>query len=403
MLALLRNDAFFKLWAIGGLQSVTRWLELLALGVYIFDLTRSPLMVTLVTLVKFAPLALFGIPFGALSGKFAPRSIYVVGVVTMIVVNIIGLVLAVQGTLGVVQVMLISFAGGLFWVLDFPVRRALIGDAVAQRTLGQAMAVDTVANNGTRMLGPVAGGALLQFVGLSGAFVFAIGIYVVCLVLSVRLQIGRQPIRNAEASVIASLLQGIQLVRGNPLLSAVLMVTVVYNLFGFPLLSLVPVIGRDTLQLSAGFVGLLASMEGAGALVGSAIMMRYAKTLQFRRLYVGGLLVYFLASGVYAWLYHAVPVGIMLMLAGTGSAAFAAMQTTLLILNSPREYRSRLFGLLSLSIGTGLLGFTFIGVLANTFGAQTAVLVGALCGLLATAGICWCWPAMLADQHEADA
>lgn len=356
-------------------------------------------MVTMVTLVKFAPLALFGIPFGALSGKFPPRSVYIVGVLSMIVVNLIGLYLALQGTLGVSQVMAISFAGGLFWVLDFPVRRALIGDAVEQSRLGQAMAVDTVANNGTRMLGPLAGGALLQFVGLSGAFVFAIAIYCVCLLLSVRLQIGRAVIQGVQdESVTSSLLQGVLLVRDKPVLMAVLMVTVVYNLFGFPLLSLVPVIGRDTLQLSPGAVGLLASMEGAGALVGSAIMMRFASTVDFRRLYVCGLIIYFLASSVYAWLHHTVPIGVMLMIAGMGSAAFAAMQTTLLILNSPHEYRSRLFGLLSLSIGTGLIGFSAIGLLANALGAQQAVFISAVCGLLATALICKRWPSMLAEQ-----
>ena len=401
LFSVLRNKDFFTLWSIGGLQSVARWLELLALGVYVFDLTRSPLMVTLVTLVKFAPLALFGIPFGGLPVKVPPRTLYIVGVLAMIVVNIAGLYLAVQGALTVLQVVIISFAGGVFWVLDFPVRRALIGDSVAQSQLGQAMAVDTIANNGTRMLGPVAGGLLLQFVGLTGALLFAIATYLVCLWLTIRLGIGRSRIANdGGESILSNLMQGIQLVRDNPLLQGLLMVTVVFNLFGFPLLSLVPVLGRDTLQLTPGAVGLLASMEGTGALLGSLFMLRFAAMRHYRKLYTGGLILYLTASGVYAWLGESVSVGVMLVLAGMGSAIFAAMQTTLLILNSPRAYRSRLFGLLSLSIGAGLLGFTFIGVLADLVGVRAAIFTGALLGLLSTVVLCKKWPALLSEQPE---
>jgi len=181
---LFQNQTFLTLFGIGALQSAIRWLELLAFGVYIFDLTGSPWLVTLVTLVKFAPLAIFGPLFGALPNRFAPRSLYIAGIVAMLLTNAVALLLTTFSTLSVFTVLIISFIGGLFWVLDFPVRRALIGDAVERGQLGRAMAIDTIANNGTRMLGPVLGGILLQFVGLSGAFAIALLIYALCLWLT---------------------------------------------------------------------------------------------------------------------------------------------------------------------------------------------------------------------------
>ncbi len=399
MFAVLRNREFATLCAIGGLQSICRWLELLAFGVYVFDKTGSPLLVTMVTLVKFAPLAVFGIPFGALTSIYASRSLYLWGVAIMIAVNLCGLLMAMQGSLAIWQVFIISFIGGLFWVLDFPVRRALIGDAVNHGNLGDAMAVDTIANNGTRMLGPLGGGALLQFVGLSGAFLFSLAIYIVCYVLTLRLQIGRVYIANTrKESILEKIRQGLQQLDKQPLLVALLMVTVVYNLFGFPLLSLVPVLGRDALQLSPGMVGLLASMEGAGALLGSLLVLRFGRVLQYRRIYVGGLLVYFAASIAYSLSSWAVSIAVWLILAGVGSAAFAAMQTTLLILNSAAVYRGRLFGLLSLSIGAGVLGFIHVGILANSLGVQWAVFISALLGIVATVAIKMRWPAVLSEQ-----
>ena len=276
-MSLFRNHTFLTLFSIGTLQSAIRWLELLAFGVYIFDLTSSAWLVTMVTLVKFAPLAIFGPHFGALPNRFAPRNLYIAGIVAMLLLNCIGLLLATFTTLSVFTVMLISFIGGLFWVLDFPVRRALIGDAVERTRLGRAMAWDTIANNGTRMLGPLLGGVLLQFVGLSGAFAIAIAIYAICLWLTLGLTSGRE-LTSSDDSTANLNLSGIvasggRLVMQQPLLLAILLVTVMYNLFAFPMLSLVAVIGRDALQLTQGQVGLLVSMEGTGAFLGSLMFM----------------------------------------------------------------------------------------------------------------------------------
>ena len=244
--ALFRNQTFLTLFGIGALQSVTRWLELLAFGVYIFDLTGSAWQVTLVTLVKFAPLAIFGPLFGALPNRFAPRSLYIAGIVAMLLTNVVGLLLASFSTLSVFTVLMISFIGGLFWVLDFPVRRALIGDAVKREQLGRAMAIDTIANNGTRMLGPVLGGILLQFVGLSGAFAIALIIYALCLWLTFSLTSGRELTVSGDthddqrlSRIVTS---GGKLVMQQPLLLAILLVTVIYNLFAFPMLSLLSLI-----------------------------------------------------------------------------------------------------------------------------------------------------------------
>ena len=70
------------------------------------------------------------------------------------------------------------------------------------------------------------------------------------------------------------------------------MVTVVFNLFGFPVTAIVPVIGEDILGLSDLPLGFLASAEGAGALVSALLIATFATPKQFKHLYFYGVFVY---------------------------------------------------------------------------------------------------------------
>jgi MFS family permease len=82
---------------------------------------------------------------------------------------------------------------------------------------------------------------------------------------------------------------------------------------------------------------------------------------------------------------------VLLMIGGIGSAAFANMQTSLIILHAPPYVRSRLMGLLTVSIGMGPLGILLIGAIASQVGPLLAVDIVALCGLVAVTSIGMMW------------
>ena len=82
---------------------------------------------------------------------------------------------------------------------------------------------------------------------------------------------------------------------------------------------------------------------------------------------------------------------ILLVIGGIGSAAFANMQTSLIVLHAPPHIRSRLMGLLTVCIGSGPLGILLIGVLADRFGPLLAVDLMALTGLVSVAAIGLAW------------
>ena len=75
-------------------------------------------------------------------------------------------------------------------------------------------------------------------------------------------------------------------------LQGVLAVTAIYNLFGWPFYSLVPVIGKDNLALGPEGVGVLSSMDGVGAMMGAAWVILLAKPAHYHALYIGAVAVF---------------------------------------------------------------------------------------------------------------
>jgi MFS family permease len=79
-----------------------------------------------------------------------------------------------------------------------------------------------------------------------------------------------------------------------------------------------------------------------------------------------------------------------LLLTGLGGAGFATTQATLVYLASPPEMRSRILGVLTVCIGTGPIGFLWLGWLADRIGSHNATAVTGVLGLLAMAAT-WRW------------
>ena len=153
-------------------------------------------------------------------------------------------------------------------------------------------------------------------------------------------------------------------------LLGIMLITLIYNLWGFPFVSMIPVIGKEILSLSPFEVGILASSEGLGALTGAFLILSYGRVIHYRKLYVLGTTISIFMAMCFS---HASQffVGIIfLFFSGIGAGFFSAMQSTLVILCSPKDLRTRMMGLLTMFIGFATLGFIQIGSLANWLGAQ---------------------------------
>ena len=394
MRALLADVEFRRLWLAGVAIGAHRWLELLVVGVYVLDVTGSASMVALMTFVRLVPMFLCGLPAGVLADRFERRSLLLVGVGVLVLVSLALGVLALTDRITLWQIALGAFLNGVMFAADFPVRRIMIGEIAGLDRLGQAMALESATGNATRMVGPALGGLLFEIVGLEGAYFLGAALYLLSLVLILR--VSRRPTRLEAAgrSILITLREGWQFVRSSRVIVGTLMVTLVLNFWGFAYITMVPVIGERVLDLSAFPIGLLMSIEGLGALMGSLVVARWFKPLAYTRVYLFssfGFLLAVLGFGLSGWFTLSLALNLV---CGITLAGFAVMQGTITFLAARPEVRSRVMGVLTVCIGAGPLGMLHLGWLADRLGAAAAVQVMAIEGLVALALVAVIWPEM---------
>jgi MFS family permease len=389
-LGLLAVPDFRRLWLIGLVVFAARWLEMIVVGVFVYQQTGSAFDVALMTLLRALPMALFGALIGAFADRIERRTALICVLLSMFVTALTLAVLAHAGQLAVWHLAVASFVNGIAWAADNPVRRVMIGDSVGSDSMGAAMSLDVGANNASRMLGPTIGGLLLAGVGIGGAFSVSMLCYLAALVAALRLSRRSTVATAGGSSVLARLIEGVTLVRHDRRLVGILTITVIYNVFGWPFTSMIPVIGQDNLGLGPSGIGILASMDGVGAFCGAVAIALFAKPRHYARLYIGGVLTYLVLAIAFALAPHAGPAGGALLFTGLANAGFSIMQATLVYLSAPAEMRSRIYGVLSVCIGVGPIGFLYLGLLAELVGASSATIMTALQGLLAMA-LTWRW------------
>ena len=151
--------------------------------------------------------------------------------------------------------------------------------------------------------------------------------------------------------------EGLALVRSDKRLIGVLVVTVIFNIFGWPFTGMIPVIGRDRLNLGPEGVGLLATMDGIGAFVGVLLAALWLTPRWYGQTYLGCVACYLIAVMMFALVQSPALAGAALLVTGLAGAGFATMQATLVYLAAPPDMRSRLLGVLTVCIGTGPIRF----------------------------------------------
>lgn len=390
-LALLRLPDFRRLWTLGALANIGRWLELLASGLYVLELTGSAGTVALTAAARSIPLLLFGPLAGAIAESVDRRRLLRLGLLATLANAVAMAVLAHAGVLNAWHVGIGGFVAGLLWSTELSTRRRMLAECAGVAAMPRAIALDAMTNATTRMLGPVLGGLAYQTLGLAGAFAASACGALVCIALAARLGVAQtvQPFRFATA--MQGLAEGIAVARAHPAVLGVLGITVAMNMLGFSYLALIAPIGRALFDASPLGVGILAAAEPTGALLGGLMLARMGDRVDGSRAFLFGSLGFLVALAVMPAMPLLVFAVLLLAVGGMGIAAFGTFQTTLVLTAAPVEARSRMMGLVTMAIGTGPIGMILSGVMADRLGTGLAVSALALAGLaiVGTVGALW--------------
>ncbi len=400
---LVQNPNYVSIWLLGTLTGFIRWFQLLALGVYTFEITGSPILVSLVPVMWGLPLTFCGPVIGGFADRVNRKVLLSLSQAMVLAVSAVMAALAYADSLTFAHIAIASLLSGLFWATDMPVRRRLVGD-LAGDSVSAAMGLDAATNSATRMAGPLFGGVILQWVGITGVFVLSTAVYSVGLLLILFTQLPAHVKRAASRAMVLELIAGVRFVLGDWELRRVFLITIVFNVWGFPFTAMIPILGKQQLGLDPLLVGLLSSLEGLGAFAGALVVAIFARPQAFARIFIwgcAGYLITILYLSILAYVaggpYHSfVTASMALTVAGLFAAGFATMQSTMTYTNAPLEYRSRVFGVLALCIGTGPIGFLNVGWMAESFSLPTALLVMALEGLLVLV-VLWVYGALTRD------
>jgi MFS family permease len=384
---LLREPDFLRLWLVGSFANAMRWLELLASGLFAYEITGSALAVTAVVAARQLPQLLLGAFVGAVSEAVNRKLIVMLALVIPAVVSTVLATLATMGHLELWHVALGNLVSGTMWATEMSTRRRMVGEVAGHHRIVPAIALDSATNAATRLIGPLLGGIAFQWLGMKGAYTltalvqFAGAFAMAGLVhpqLTRKLNLARIPAEIAE---------GLKFARTKPTILLVFGITVVTNAFAFAYSGLLAPLGLGAFHVSPALVGVLAAAEPIGALMGGALIAAGILRMDRRLVFAGGSTLFMVALIVMAlspsfWLAFAV-----LVVGGFGTAGFGNMQTTLMLTEAPTEMRSRLMGLVTVGIGTGPLGILAAGALAAEFGPRAAVVVMATAGLVFTAAL----------------
>lgn len=391
--SLLADPMFRRIWLIGALIGTMRWLDMLVVGIWVFDVTGSAFTVALVTLLRLVPM-LAGVFAGALAERVALKRFLTAALILMTVGYLVLAALATSGAIEVWHVALGAVLAGLYWATEMSVRRTLAGEVAGAPRMAAAMALDWATFSITRTIGPLVGGSIYAAVGLAGPYLLGALLFAASAILAATLSVGGAVRVGRQGRVAAVMLEGFRTARLLSVIMGTLAVSIVLNFFGFPYASMVPVIGKDVLAATPIAVGLLSSAEGIGALLGSLLLGWLGRPAWLGRCLLGGsAMVLVGAFGFGASNTYALSLAALILL-GCGTGIFATTQSTLILTHAPADQQSRMMGVLTTCIGLGQFGHLHIGALAGWLGAAGAVLLSTAEGLLLL-GLClWRWPAL---------
>ena len=307
---------FRRLWCVGLIVFLVRWLEMLAVSLFVYQATGSAFLVTMMGMLRILPMGLFGALLGAMAERVEARTALLGIVLASLLTSLVLAALAWRGMLAVWHLAVASFINGLGWAADNPVRRMMIGQVVGPTRMGAAMSADVGSNNASRMLGPTLSGLIFATVGIEGAFVVSVLLYLA--------RRGRRAggcataaacSRRAGRACWPASRRASRWCGGTRGWSGTLVVTVIFNIFGWPFTSLIPVVGQDHLRLGPEAIGVLASMDGVGAFAGALAMAAWAQARQSTRAATSaGWRIYFAAQVGFALAPHPLLAGAALLL-----------------------------------------------------------------------------------------
>jgi MFS family permease len=381
--AALRHRNFRLFFTGQTISLVGTWMQSVAQGWLVLQLTNSPFYVGLVSALGSLPILLVSLPAGVFADRTNKHRVIILTQTLSLLQALVLAILIWTHRIALWQVAAIAAFLGVVNAFDTPMRQAFIVELVGKEDLTNAIALNSSAFNGARVVGPSIAGLLISALSLAWCYFLNALSYVAVIagLLMMRLPPWVRP--QHSGGDWARFREGVRYVRGDRRVLALVTMMAVISVFGFPFLVLMPVFARDELQVSAAGLGVMMAAVGIGAMLAALGLAAFGP-----RVRKGALLVWtgptfgvaITAFALCPWFPLAL---VILPVCGGAMILNTAVTNTLLQSVVPDGLRGRVMGFFTfVFIGMAPFGALQAGYVAEHLGAPTAVVIGGMiCGI----------------------
>jgi MFS family permease len=366
----------YRLFFLGQGTSVAgSWMQNIAVSWVVLQVTHSGVALGAVTAARFVPLLLFGPLGGLITDRSDKRRLLFVTQTCAALLSLILALLSWSGRVSLPALILIVVGLGLVNVFDGPARQALISNMVGRDRIANAIALNSIAMNTSRIVGPGVGGAIIATVGITPCFFVNAASFGAVIVSLLAMRSSELIPSEREVRSKGQVRAGLRYIAGTPALLAPLVMVTVAGTFAWEFPVTLPLMTSATFHSDAAVYGTIMSCLGAGSIVGGLFAAR-RRHLSVRSLAISatiwGVLIAAAAAAPTLPVEYAV-----IVLVGAGAVTFNSAAKTLLQLESAPQMRGRVMSLWSMAWqGSTVIGAPIVGAVAALAGARFGLLVG---------------------------
>ncbi|WP_277127774.1 MFS transporter [Chlorogloeopsis fritschii] len=316
----LRQPVFRALWLASAVSTIGTWMHDVGAAWLMTTLAPdSPFLVALMQAAASLPFFLLALPAGAIADVVDRRKLLLWTQTWMLVVATVLGLLTLANIINPWILLALTFALSIGSSINMPVWQAITPELVAPDDLPQAITLSGIVINLSRSIGPALAGIIIAAVGTGAVFLLNAASFIGVILVIYRWQ--RIPHRSALPAerFLGAMQAGIRYVRYAPPLQAVLIRTSAYIFFASALFALLPLLGRQELQLDALGYGIILGFWGIGGLSGAFILPKLRQRLSIDQLVALSSLLMGVMMLVLAYLRNVPLVCALMMLVGIAS------------------------------------------------------------------------------------
>ncbi|TCP65141.1 putative MFS family arabinose efflux permease [Heliophilum fasciatum] len=378
----MKHKNFRYYWLGMCVSLIGTWMQNIAQPWLAYSLTKSPFLLSLVGTLQFTPILFFSLFAGAMIDKFPKKRILLYTQSASLIITLLLALLVWTEQIQYWHILTMSFALGVVNTLDMPSRQSFVIELVGKEDLMNAIALNSMAFNTARIIGPAIAGLIMGYFGI--AFCFFLNAISFAAVLCSLLLIKPRPIQTSSIQTKSSqkhspkktnlwgeIKEGLVYIYHQETIFNTLVVVAIVGMFATNFNVLVPVFAKEILAQNETGFGLLMSFVGFGSLLGALAIATFNQSGPKKSvLYLGPFVVgAFLIITGFTNLF--LLTGISLAVAGFFFITFISSANSTLQLHASNEYRGRVMSVYTLAfVGATPLGNLYAGMFTEHFNAR---------------------------------